>query len=293
MYEAFYGLSEKPFSILPDPDFLYWANAHSMAFTMLEYGILNQAGFTVITGEIGAGKTTLIRYLLNRLPNDVTVGLVSNTTSEKGDLLRWIMMSLGMEFEKESYVALYKRYQDFLIEQYSRNKRTLLIIDEAQNLDIKTLEELRMMSNINADKHGLLQIILVGQPELKAMLGRPELVQFAQRVSSDFHLGLLNKEEVSGYIDHRLFVVGAKRLLFSDEACELIHAVTKGTPRLINVLCDTALMYGFAMEAKLITTQIINSVLQDKQKYGVFPPATPETPPTITNIEKLRAVKES
>lgn len=270
MYEAFYGLNKKPFSILPDPQFIYWAGPHSLAFAMLEYGISNHAGFTVITGEIGAGKTTLIRYLLDRLPRDITVGFVSNTQGDRGDLLQWIMMSLRQEFDGLSYVSLYRRFEEFLLTQKSQGRRTVVIIDEAQNLGAKALEELRMISNVNAVNGELLQIILTGQPELKALLSRPELIQFAQRISSDFHLSLLGKNEVPAYIDHRLSVAGATRLLFTDDACDLICFATQGTPRLINVLCDTALMYGFASEADVITAATVQAVLEDKRKYGVF-----------------------
>lgn len=270
MYEAFYGLHKKPFSILPDPQFLYWASPHSMAASMLEYGVMNHAGFTVITGEVGSGKTTLIRHLLSRLPGDVVVGLVSNTQGDRGDLLQWLMMSLEQDFEGISYVGLHRRFEDYLIQQFNRRKRTVVIIDEAQNLGARAIEELRMMSNINVNDREVLQIILVGQPELKALLSRPEMVQFSQRVSSDFHLSLLGRDDVPAYIDHRLNVAGATRLLFSDEACELIYCATHGTPRLINVLCDTALMYGFATEAEGITSNIVQAVLDDKRKYGVF-----------------------
>ena len=270
MYEAFYGLKAKPFSILPDPDFIYWADPHSLAFSMLEYGLMNRAGFTVVTGEVGSGKTTLVRQLLRKLPRDVSVGLVSNVVGERRDLLNWLMMSLGQEFEGLSYVALYKRFEGFLAEQRQRGLRTVLIIDEAQNLDARSLEELRMMSNINGDKQELLQVILVGQPELKTLLSRPDLVQFAQRVSSDFHLTSLPLTDVPAYIDHRLAVAGASRLLFSDEACQLIGVAAKGIPRLINILCDTSLMYGFASSSEGITTATVKAVLDDKRKHGVF-----------------------
>ena len=194
MYEPFYGLKTKPFAIVPDPRFIYWAGPHSMAFSMLEYGIVNHAGFTVITGEIGSGKTTLIRHLLSKLPGDITVGLVSNTQGDRGDLLQWVLMAFGQDFEGQSYVGLYRKFETFLTEQHSLGRRTVLIIDEAQNLGVKTLEELRMMSNLNTHDQELLQIVLSGQPELKALLGRPELTQFAQRVSSDFHLGIARTE---------------------------------------------------------------------------------------------------
>ena len=273
MYEAYYGLRTKPFSILPDPHFIYWAQPHSMAFSMLEYGVLNHAGFTVITGEVGSGKTTLVRHLLDKLPGDITVGLVTNAQGDRGDLLHWLMASLGQDFRDDSYVGLYQKFEAFLVEQHRLGRRTVVIVDEAQNLGAKSLEELRMMSNLNTAQHELLQIILVGQPQLKTLLSKPELVQFAQRVGSDFHLVPLPHEDVTPYIDHRLAVAGADRTLFTDEACELVAHVTGGTPRLINVLCDTSLMYGFGSEAELITSQIVQSVIDDKRIHGVFAPA--------------------
>ena len=195
MYEAFYGLREKPFSILPDPDLIYWGQNHRLAFAMLEFGVMNSAGFTVITGEIGSGKTTLIRHLLSRLDPKIAVGLISNTPRGTDGLLTWVMMSLNKPFEG-SYPTLFRNFQQFLYEEHNKGRRVILIVDEAQNLGLETLEELRMLSNINADKNQYLQIILVGQPQLKDMLRTPQLVQFAQRVSSDFHLRALNAEEV-------------------------------------------------------------------------------------------------
>jgi len=270
MYETFYGLKTKPFSLYPDPEFLYWAGPHSMAFAMLEYGVINHAGFTVITGEIGAGKTTLIKHLLTKLPGNITVGVASNIVGDRGDLLSWLLMIFGQEFEGQSYVGLYRRFEEFLIKQHDENRRTVLIIDEAQNLGVKTLEELRTMSNVNHGGHELLQIILSGQPELKSVLRRSDLVQFAQRISSDFHLGLLSLKEVPAYIDHRLAVAGATRQLFSDEVCELIGSASKGTPRVINSLCDTCLMYGFATGSQIIRPQILLSVLRDKKQFGAL-----------------------
>ena len=221
MYEAYYGMREKPFSILPDPNLIYWGRNHRLAFAMLEYGVMNNAGFTVITGEIGCGKTTLMRNLLRTLGDQLTVGLITSTPHGKADLLQWVMMSLDQPFD-ESYPALFKQFQLFLREQYSRGRRTVLIIDEAQNLGWESLEELRMLSNINADKDQYLQIILIGQPQLKDLLRSPELLQFAQRVSSDFHLKPLSQNEVSEYIDFRLKAVGAHAQLFSDRACGII-----------------------------------------------------------------------
>lgn len=273
MYEAFYGLSEKPFSTLPDPDFIYWGRAHKMAFAMLEYGILNHAGFTVVTGDIGCGKTTLICHLLNHLEENVTVGLVSNTRCAAGDLLRWVMMSLGQPYEQGSVVALHQEFQDFLIGEYASSRRTLLIVDEAQNLGMGTLEELRMLSNINFGKDQLLQIVLVGQPQLKELLQRPELVQFAQRISSDFHLQPLAPREVGRYIAHRLQLAGSTRRLFSPSAAAMIAEASQGVPRSINILCDTALVYGFSSGARAISVRIVKDVIEDKRRYGLFPPS--------------------
>lgn len=270
MYEAYYGLREKPFSILPDPDLIYWGQNHRLAFAMLEFGVLNSAGFTVITGEIGSGKTTLLRYLLRRLDSHVAVGLIANTPRGPDGLLAWVMMSLNQPFEG-SYPALFRRFRQYLYDEYRKGRRVILIIDEAQNLGLEALEELRMLSNINADKYQFLQMILVGQPQLKDMLRTSQLVQFAQRVSSDFHLKPLNAREVGEYIAYRLKAVGCPRRLFSDSACKLIAEASEGIPRTINILCDTALVYGYAANVDEINSEIVASVIQNKSYYGVLP----------------------
>lgn len=270
MYEAFYELSEKPFSILPDPDLVYWSRAHRMAFAMMEYGVLNQAGFTVVTGEVGCGKTTLVRKLLRSLGDSVTVGLLSNTGESNTDLLRWVLMAFGQSFEAPSKVALFKQFQDFLVDEYANGRHVLLIIDEAQNLQPPVLEELRMLSNINADKDQLLQLILVGQPQLKTVLQRPELWQFAQRISSDYHLGRLGLSEVDNYVNHRLKTAGAQRRIFTEDATRLIARLSGGVPRTINIICDTSLVYGFATESPLVGPDLVEQVIRDKRRYGVF-----------------------
>jgi type II secretory pathway predicted ATPase ExeA len=270
MYEAFYGLREKPFSILPDPDLIYWGQNHRLAFAMLEFGVMNRAGFTVITGEIGSGKTTLLRYLLRKLDPKIAVGMISNTPQGQDRLLEWVMMSLNQPIE-ESYPALFKRFQHFLYHEYVKGRRTILIVDEAQNLGLEALEELRMLSNINADKNQFLQIILVGQPQLKDILRTPQLLQFAQRVSSDFHLKALSSGEVTQYIDYRLSAVGSQDQLFSDQACKIIADASLGIPRTINILCDTALVYGFAAGAQTIDAELVNSVIENKAQFGVLP----------------------
>lgn len=270
MYEAFYGLKEKPFSIQPDPEFLYFGRRHTYAYAMMEYGIKNGAGFSVISGEIGCGKTTLIRHLLNNLEPNHMVGLVYNTHRDIPDLLGWIMLAFGLPYEGLSRVALYDAFQRFLIEQHGLGKRVLVIVDEAQNLNPDALESLRMLSNINADKYQLLQIILVGQPELKKMLTRPDLQQFAQRVAVDFHIKPFDATDVQNYIQHRLKIAGREAPLFTAEACARIAEVSQGVPRSINILCDTALVYGFSAESERIGLALVDEVLRDKVEFGAL-----------------------
>lgn len=272
MYEAYYGFREKPFSIIPDPGFLYFSPKHQMAFDLLEYGLMNQAGFNVITGEIGTGKTTLLRHLLNQMGPDVSVGLISNTHRSFGELLQWILFAFHLEYKGKEKVEMFHTFLDFIVKQYGQNKRTILIVDEAQNMPAETLEELRMLSNVNADKYQILQVILVGQAQLRETLRRPDMEQFAQRIAVDYHLEPLNQDETRTYIRHRVHIAGGKNTeLFDDAACNAVYLYSQGVPRLINLLCDTALVYGFAEQKDKIDTKIIVDVAKDKQKGGIFP----------------------
>ena len=284
MYKHFYGLREKPFSLLPDPGFLYPSNKHRMAMTLLEYGLVNQTSFSVITGGIGTGKTTLIRHLLNQLDRDVSVGLITNTHSSFGELLQWVLMAFNLEYAGKDKVGLYQTFIDFLIKEYARNRRTVLIVDEAQNMSPETLEELRMLSNVNTDKDQVLQIFLVGQPGLRDTLRRPDLEQFAQRIGMDYHLEGLNATETRGYVRHRIVIAGGDADLFEDAACEAIYRHSGGIPRLINLLCDTALVYGYAEGMRRITAALVNDVAYEKQKGGIFP----KSPTAGTNTSDNR-----
>lgn len=240
---------------------------------MLRYGLMNQAGFTVITGEIGSGKTTLIRQLLNEIESDqgATVGIVSNTHRTFGELLEWVLLAFKLEYRGKKKVELYQTLAEFIAREYSQERRTVLIIDEAQNLDAEALEELRMLSNINANKDQLLQLILVGQPSLREILRLPELHQFAQRIAVAFNLKTLSLEETWQYIRHRLEVAGGDPNLFDTKACAAVYYYTQGTPRLINVLCDTALVYGYGEQKQRIDVDIICQVVQEKIKEGILP----------------------
>ncbi len=271
MYEAHFGLSKKPFSLAPDPDFLYLGKNHSHAWTMLYYGVTSKAGLTVITGEVGAGKTTLIHRLLNELDEDTIVGLISNAHSGFGELLQWVLMAFGLDYSNMQKVELYQRFNDYLIEQYANNKTIVLIIDEAQNLDLDTLEELRMLTNINSGKDMVLQLILVGQPELLETMRRPEMRQLAQRVSANYHLDHLQLDETIEYICHRIQHAGGDPMFFNSIACAVVYYYSQGIPRLINILCDYALVYAFAEDEHHISAPLILEVIKDKLQGGLFP----------------------
>ncbi|MEC9434607.1 MAG: AAA family ATPase [Pseudomonadota bacterium] len=271
LYDDFFGLRERPFSLLPDPDFLFWSGPHQKAYTMLEYGMATHAPITMITGEIGSGKTTLVRKLLNDIPADFSVGLISNAQGDRGELLHWVLMSLGQPVEPGlGYVALFRQFQDFLIDEYAAGRRTALIFDEAQNLSPLALEELRMFSNINADKDQLLQLILVGQPELRELVRQPVLQQFAQRIASDFHLRAFTAEESDAYILHRLAHAGASREVIDAAARAMIHVAGRGIPRLINQLCDYALVYAYSEERPVVDASLVREVLEDRRHSGMF-----------------------
>jgi general secretion pathway protein A len=270
MYEKYFGFREKPFSLSPDPSFLYLGRKHGMALTMLEYGVTNDSPIIVISGEIGSGKTTLIRHLLNTLQETATVGLISNTHKAFGELIQWVAMAFGLPFENKEKVALYSSFVDFLIREYARGKRTVLIVDEAQNMDAATLEELRVISNINADKDLVLQLVLVGQPELRATLRRPNLEQFAQRISVDYHLEALDRQETHEYIEHRLTVAGGRKGIITRGARDLIYELSTGVPRIINSLCDTALVYAFAEGKQQVATKLVQDLVAEKEANGLF-----------------------
>ena len=270
MYEKHFGFREKPFSLTPDPAFLYLGRKHGMALTMLEYGVTNDAPIIVISGEIGSGKTTVIRHLLNTLQEDTTVGLISNTHKAFGELIQWVAMAFGLPFENKEKVALYSNFVDFLIREYSSGKRTVLIVDEAQNMDAAMLEELRVISNINADKNLVLQLVLVGQPELRDTLRQPNLEQFAQRVSVDYHLDPLDRLETREYIEHRLVTAGGAKHVISRAAMDLIFELSTGVPRIINSLCDTALVYAFADGKQKVTPKLVRDIVVEKKAKGLF-----------------------
>jgi type II secretory pathway predicted ATPase ExeA len=266
MYLEHYGLCAKPFSLIPDPAFLYLSAQHSIAYHTLEYGLLEQAGITVISGEVGAGKTTLLRYLLDQHREDeLVVGLMANTQEDTGkQLMKWISLAFNLP-HGGGKVRLLQDFQHFMINNYAAGKTTVLIIDEAQNLTLKALEELRLLNNINSYEDELFKIVLVGQPELLDTLTRPELSQFAQRVTLEFHLHGLGVMDTVRYIQHRLKVAGATSEIFDKAAMYAIFYVAGGVPRLVNSLCDFTLLYGFSHGKTRLDVEDILEVVKDRR----------------------------
>lgn len=259
-----FGLSERPFTLLPDPDFLYWSTAHKRAYAVLEYGVMTRAPITVVTGEVGAGKTTLLQKLLQDLGDETVVGLISNAQGSRGELLHWVLNALGIQSERGAeYVDKFQSLQNFVIEQFAEGRRVLLVIDEAQNLSFEGLEELRMLTNINSNKDELLQLILVGQPELRDMISRHDLRQFAQRVSASYHIPDLDLTATEGYVQHRLRHAGGTGDEFTEEAIEQLYWHSGGVPRLVNKLADFAMVYAVTAGTTQVDATIIEEVIGD------------------------------
>jgi general secretion pathway protein A len=294
MYERFFGFKAKPFALSPDPAFLYPSRQHAAALTMLEYGIESQAIICLLTGEIGSGKTTVVRQLLRSLGERFAVGLISNTHHRFDAVLPWAIASLGIGAHDKSEIGMYEAFTDFVIAEYGRGKRTLLVVDEAQNLSVTLLEELRLLSNINSERDVVLQTLLVGQPELRDKLEGRELVQLAQRVTGDFHLRCLSLAETRAYIDHRIGVAGGSAPVFSSKAVALVHERARGTPRLINQLCDLALVYAFAEQRLAVDERLVHEMLEERQRgsrLGAFRPETEARgPPASSGAARSKPV---
>lgn len=264
LYNEHFGFRERPFSLSPDPEFLFWSKAHTRALSVLQYGLVTRAPLTLVSGEVGTGKTTLIQELLRTIEDDVTIGLISNARGDRGDLLRWVLSAFDVDLpEGGDYVALFQKFQDFVLAEYAAGRHVALIVDEAQNLGAETLEELRMLTNINSGKDELLQIILVGQPELRELIRRPELRQFAQRVTATYHLEPMDLETTRDYVIHRLRHVGGSGEEFTSEALRHIHQESEGIPRVVNKLCDLALVYASSAGEPKVSATTIDELTRD------------------------------
>ena len=264
MYTEFFGLREKPFDLLPNPDFLYPSKAHKRALTYLTHGIRERAGFILLTGEVGSGKTTLIRNMIRSELRDSVLAKVFNTRVDSLQLLMQINSDFGLDTDGRDKAALLRELNDFLIEQYAQRRQAVLIIDEAQNLSSEILEEVRMLSNLETDRDKLLQIILVGQPQLRALLARPELLQLRQRIQINCNLQPLSPAEVREYIEFRLEKAGNREALILDaDAVEAVAAYTHGIPRLINILCDYIMIDAYSSGSRKIAGDAVHELAAD------------------------------
>ena len=271
MYERFYRLRERPFALTPDPDYLYPSKMHSEALGYLRYGIESHAGFVVITGAIGSGKTTLLQTLLRNVDNKITVARVMNTLLDPRELIEAAMIDLGLDPAGMSKPAMLKTFGEFLVNERAAGRMVLLVIDEAQNLSLPALEEIRMLSNMETEKSKLVKILLFGQPDLRDKLSRPELEQLRQRITVSHHLLPLDCEETSRYINHRLAraSIGAP-LEFPRAVTDRIHERAGGIPRLINVIADATLVFGYGEERSEIDEGLIMDVITDLDATGVL-----------------------
>jgi len=275
MYESFYGFSAKPFQLRPDPHFFFGSKGHKRAMAYLEYGLSQGEGFIVITGEVGAGKTTLVRNLFNRLPSDQIVAAhIVNTHLDPDDTLRMVVSAFGLPYEGASKTDLLTRLEKFLCDVDHQGKRALLVIDEAQNLSARTVEELRMLSNFQTDDKSLLQTFLLGQPEFRATLHSPGMQQLRQRVIASYHLGPMDAQETRAYVEHRLHTVGWQGdPSFDEGAYAAIYAYSGGIPRKVNTLMDRVLLMGYLEEMHAFTEQDINTVVKDISEEFEVPDA--------------------
>jgi len=272
MYERFYDLRERPFALSPDPEYLYPSRVHREALDYLRYGLESHAGFVVITGEIGSGKTTLVQTLLRGLDSQTTVARIVNTILEPRELLETILIDFGLNPAGNGKPLLLRDLAQYLVDQRLAGRLVLLVIDEAQNLSSAALEELRMLSNLETEKSKLLQIVLVGQPNLRDKLASAELEQLRQRITVSYHLPPLDAEETEHYINHRLrrAALGTP-LEFPRDATDVIHVRSRGVPRVINVICDAALVFGYAEERRQMDVALIRDVLVELEATGVLP----------------------
>ncbi|NBZ89667.1 ExeA family protein [Stagnihabitans tardus] len=263
-YAEHFGFHDHPFTLMPDPSMILWSRAYRRAFSVLEYGVISGSPITLLTGGIGCGKTTLLRELLTRLDETVTVALVSNAQGGRGELLQWVLNALGLGFDPAAgYVALFQTLRDFLVAEYAAGRRTLLIFDEAQNLSIESLEELRMLTNVNYGKDVVVQLVLTGQPELRDLVRSPRLEQLAQRIAVSYDLTPLDAPTTADFIRHRLTAAGGTGAEFDEGALAMIHRVSKGVPRLINQFCDISLLYAWTADQRQVGETLLAQVLED------------------------------
>lgn len=267
MYESHFGLTEQPFNLTPDPRFIYFSRQHEHAFSTLVYGVEYRKGFVALTGEIGAGKTTLCRRFLNEIKPKAKTSLILNPTLSDTQLLSSIVDDFGIEPKQRNKQGYFNALNKFLLETSEEGKAAVLVIDEAQNLNPKTLEQIRLLSNLETEKQKLIQIILIGQPELRRTLLKDSLTQLRQRITLLYHLTALDESATASYIRHRLQVAGATRDLFAEACFNYIYMKSRGIPRLINNLCDKALLSAYVAEQAQVHLQALQGVCESEQHF--------------------------
>jgi len=293
MYEKHFSFKFKPFKLVPNPDFLFLSNTHKKAITYLDYGIKEKIGFVLLTGEIGSGKTTIIRNLIKNLNNTVDLSKINNTKVSSEQLISMINEDFGLDIEGKNKTRLLSDLNHFLIEQYSNNIQPVLLIDEAQNLSTDLLEEVRLLSNLETDNAKLLQIILVGQPELKKTLMSPELTQLRQRININCHISPLTIDETAQYIKHRLTIAGNPEAInFHDDMLYLIYQFSRGIPRLINIVCDFALLSAYVDGKTEVTSDIVREVVKDLDAREYWSDENPAGPAAACNLIESVEVNE-
>ena len=272
MYETFYALTQRPFTITSNPSFLFLSPRHKEALAHLTYGIKERVGFIEITGEVGTGKTTICRALLNQLDSTTKTAFIFNSNLSELQLMQTIVEDLGIKTDAKNKGALFAVLNRFLIEQLLLNNNVVVIIDEAQNLSLRLLEQVRMLSNLESENEKLIQIVLVGQPELRKKLNMPQLRQLRQRIAVRYHIQALSREEVSEYISHRLRLSGADKRapIFEEKAIDEIFKYSGGIPRLVNIVCNKALLTGFVMEERLISEEIVKQCIAEIEGKPIY-----------------------
>lgn len=265
MYESFFHLKENPFGLTPDPRFFFHSRGHREALAYLAYGVFNKKGFLALTGEVGLGKTTVVRTFVRTFHPCLEAAFVLNTKLSFEEMLYMILKDYGCEPDGQSKMEMISTLNEYLIERYAHNQNPVLIIDEAQNLSCEILEELRMLSNLETDREKLIQIVLVGQPELEAMMARRELRQLRQRIPIIHRIKPLSAEEVSAYINHRLRVAGMENdgLDFTQGAKDCIYRYAEGIPRLVNMLCDRVLLHGYLRKTHCIDSPLVEAIVRE------------------------------